>query len=252
MASARFRGWYSPLAAKRSPVLNGPVRFVRALPVLSVVLLAGCGVAATQFHPGIAAEVGDQTITSRHLDKVTHDYCTGFEQINKDDPQPGDPIPLRYVTNQFATFLVTRAAAEQLAEQYDVQPSSTYKGALAQIEPELEDLSEDQRDAFREILGARAYNEDVLTQIGEISLQDQGTTDATPEDQYAEGQKVLAAWYDDHDVEVNPKYAVDLDATGQVDTDLSYPVGATAKDGLKPEPDPGYTSSLPSHLVCLD
>ena len=56
----------------------------------------------------------------------------------------------------------------------------------------------------------------------------------------------------DHDVEVNPKYAVDLDTPGQVDTDLSVAVGSTAKDGLKAEPDPAYTSSLPGHLVCLD
>ncbi len=228
------------------------MRFVRALPVLSVVLLTGCGVAGTEFHPGVAAEVGDQTITSRHLDQVTHDYCAGFEKINKGSPQAQDPVPLRYVTNQFATILVNRAAAEQLADQYDVEPSSTSKAALTTIEPEIADLSEDQKDAFREIIGADSYSGDVLTQIGEISLEDQGTTDATPDDQSAEGQKLLTAWLADHDVEVNPRYAVDLDATGQVDTDLSYAVGKKAKDGLKAAPDASYTGSLPSHLVCLD
>ena len=75
--------------------------------------------------------------------------------------------------------------------------------------------------------------------------------------QYAEGKRLLAAWVADHDVEVNPKYAVDLDAAdfdnaGQIDTDLSVAVGTKAKDGLKPAPDSAYTSSLPSHLVCLD
>ncbi len=222
------------------------------LAVVSVPLLAGCGVAGTQFHPGVAAEVGDQTITTRHLDQVTHDYCTGFEKISKDDPEQSEPVPLRYVTNQFATILVVRAAAEQLADQYDVEPSSAYKRGFAQLEPEIEDLSEDQQEAFREILGADNYSQDVLPQIGAASLQDQGTTDATEEDQYAEGQKVLAAWIAEHDVEVNPKYAVDLDGTGQVDTDLSYAVGTTAKGGLEPEPDAAYTGSLPDHLVCLD
>jgi peptidyl-prolyl cis-trans isomerase SurA len=71
----------------QAPVLNGRVQLVRALPVLSVVLLSGCGIAGTQFHPGVAAEVGDQTITSRHVDKVTDDYCTGFEKHSKSDPQ---------------------------------------------------------------------------------------------------------------------------------------------------------------------
>jgi hypothetical protein len=59
------------------------------------------------------------------------------------------------------------------------------------------------------------------------------------------------------DVEVNPKYAVDvraddLDAAGQVDTDLSVAVSKKAKDGMKAAPDADYTSSLPSNLVCLD
>ena len=92
----------------------------------------------------------------------------------------------------------------------------------------------------------------MLTQIGEISLENQGTTDSTQDDQLAEGQKLLKAWTADNDVEVNPKYAVDLDTPGQADTDLSVAVGSKAKDGLKAEPDPAYTSSLPGHLVCLD
>jgi hypothetical protein len=229
------------------------VRFVRALPVLSVVLLAGCGVAGTEFHPGIAAEVGDQTITTRHVDEVTANYCAGFETLSKADPQSSnEPVPLRFVTNQFATLLVEHAAAEQLADQYDVEPGSASKSALASFEPQLESLSDEQKDAFQEVLGARAYNNDVLAQIGKISLADKGTSDATEDDQVAEGQKVLSAWLADHDVEVNPKYAVDLDTPGQVDTDLSVAVGTKAKDGLKAEPDPDYTSSLPSHLVCLD
>ncbi len=232
---------------------------LRAVPVLaaSVVVLAGCGIAGTEFHPGVAAEVGDQTITVRHLDQVTSNYCTGIEELSKEDPQPGDEaVALRYVTNQFVTFLVTRAAAEQLAEQYDVGPTSTSKSALVSVQPQLAGLSQDQKDAFLEILGARAYNNDVLTQIGDLSLKDQGTTDATDDDRYAEGKKLLSAWFADHDVEVNPKYAVDLgvdiDQSTQVDTDLSVAVGSKAKDGLSPTPEAGYTSSLPGHLVCLD
>ncbi len=240
-------------------MFNGSVRLLRAVPVLatSVLVLSGCGIAGTEFHPGIAAEVGDQSITSRDLDKLVDDYCAGYETISKGDPQAGQPIALRYVTNQFATILVVRAAAEQLADEYDVEPSPDYKSGLAQLEPELEELSEDQQEAFREILGADNYSQDVLTQIGEISLRDNGTTEATQEDSYAEGKRLLAAWVADHDVEVNPKYAVDVDAAdfdnaGQIDTDLSLAVGTTAKDGLKPAPDSTYTSSLPSHLVCLD
>jgi hypothetical protein len=234
-------------------VFNGSVRMLRALPVLPVVLLAGCGVASTQFHPGIAAEVGDQTITTRHLDQVTADYCTAVEKVSKGQPQAEDAgTPMRYLSHTFATDLIIGAAAEQLADDYDVQPTSSYKTNLAQLEPELTKLSDDQKAAVREVVGAQAYADDVLTQIGEISLNKQGTTNATADDQKAEGQKVLARWIGDHDVVVNPKYGVDLGAQGQVDTDLSYPLGKTAKAGLQAEVDTTYTASLPDEQVCLE
>jgi peptidyl-prolyl cis-trans isomerase SurA len=234
------------------PVFNGAV-LKRVLPVVSVVLLTGCGVAGTQFHPGVAAQVGDQTITSRHVDQVTDDYCKAVEKVSKGQEQSGDSqTPMRYLTHEFATDLVVRAAAEQLADDYGVEPTSGYQSGLAQLEPQLTELSADQKDAVREIVGARSYAQDVLTQIGEASLKKQGTTGASTDDQYAEGQKVLTAWIAGHDVEINPKYAVDFGTAEQVDTDLSYALSTSAKDGALPEPDPDYTSSLPDNLVCLD
>jgi hypothetical protein len=236
-----------------APVLNGRVRMLRALPVLPVVLLAGCGVAATQFHPGIAAEVGDQTITTRHVDQVTENYCEAVEKVSKGQPEAQDArTPMRYLSHTFATNLIMRDAAEQLADDYDVQPTSAYKGNLAQLEPQLANLSDDQKEAVREIFGSQAYVDDVLTQIGEISLKKQGTTDATADEQTAEGQKLLTSWIADHDVEINPIYGIDLGSQAQVDTDLSYALGTTAKAGLQAEPDTTYTASLPDAQVCLE
>jgi hypothetical protein len=239
-------------------VFNGPVptrsmRSLRALTVLPVVLLAGCGVAGAQFHPGVAAQVGDQTITTRHVDQVTDDYCTAVEKVSKTQPQSaGSATPLRLLAHSFANDLVQQAAAEQLADQYGVAPTSAYKSGLAQLEPQLTSLSDSQKDAVREIVGARAYVENVLNQIGEISLKKQGKADATDDDQLAEGRKILATWMKDHDVEVNPKYSLELGTDDPVDTDLSYAVGTSAKAGLASQADPTYTDALPGDLVCLD
>jgi hypothetical protein len=234
-------------------VLNRRVRPLRALLVVPLALLAGCGVAGAEFHPGVAAQVGDQTITTSHVDKVTDDYCTAVETVSKGQEQAaGGATPMRLLTHTFATDLVQRAAAEQLADEYGVEPTSTYNSGLAQLEPQLSKLSDDQKDAVREIVGARAYLEDVLTQVGDISLKKQGTTDATTDDQYAEGQKLLTKWMTDHDVEVNPKYSVDLNSDEPADTDVSYALGKTAKAGLGSQPDASYTDALPSYLVCLD
>ena len=227
------------------------MRTLRALPVLSVVLLAGCGVAGTQFHPGLAAEVGDQTITTRHVDQVTDDYCKAVEKVSKTQDST-QARPMRYLTHTFANDLIVKAAAEQLAADYDVQPTSNYKDELAQLEPQLTSLTDEQKDAVREVFGARAYTDDVLSQIGEISLKKQGKTDPSDDEKTAEGQKLLDGWIADHDVQVNPKYGIELGKADQVDTDLSYPLGTAATGGLNATPDPAYTTSLPGQLVCLD
>jgi hypothetical protein len=237
-------------------VFNGTVRLQRCLPVLatSVLLLTGCGVAGTSFHPGVAAQVGDDTITTKHVDQVTDDYCTAVEAVTKGQPEAADQQqqPLRYLTHEFANDLIIRSATEQLAEGYDVEPSASYKSDLAQLEPQLVKLNDDQRDAVVEIIGARSYAQDVLTSIGGIELGKGGSSDATDDDKYVAGQKLLTQWVADHDVEINPKYGIDFGTPTQVDTDLSYALGTTAKDGLLPESDPDYAASLPDHLVCLD
>jgi hypothetical protein len=235
-------------------VFNGSVRNLRVLAVAPLVLLAGCGVAGTEFHPGIAADVGDQTITTRHVDQVTSEYCKAVEVVSKGQQQAADAArPMRYLNNIFASTLVDQAATEQLAAQYGVQPSSAYKSTLAQLEPELTKLTDDEKTAVREIVGAQSYNQDVLTQIGGLSLKKQGTANASADDQYKEGQKVLDKWLTDHNVQVNPKYSLDAaSGAGATDTDVSVAVGATAKGGLQPTPSPDYTDALPSNQVCLD
>ena len=225
---------------------------LRALPILPVVLLVGCGVAGTQFHPGIAAEVGDQTITTRHVDQVTHEACKGLETLNKGAAQASPPTPLGTLTHQVANALVERLAAEQLADDYDVTTTRDYKDNLTQTEQQLSSLSGDQLEAVREVVEAQAYTQDVLVQIGEIELTKQGQDGSAAQDQYDEGLKVLEAWVDDHDVVINPKYALEIGSDGPVDTTLSLAVGQHAKDGLSAEPSTAYVGSLPGNLVCFD
>ena len=231
---------------------------LRALPVLpvAVVLLAGCGVAGAQFHPGIAAEVGDQTITTRQVDQLSRDSCKGLEKLNAGQAAAaaGTATPLSTITHQVASALVDELVAEQLAEDYDVTPSSDYKKNLTEAEQQLSPVSGAAKDAILEVVDAQAYTQDVLVQIGEIELKKNGTEDSTPQDQYNEGLKRLTAWATDHvdDVEINPRYGLDLTADGPVDTALSVAVSSTAKDGLKTDPGESYVGGLSGNLVCFE
>ena len=235
-----------------SPVFNSGVRLQRVLPVLatSVVLLAGCGVAGTQFSPGVAAEVGDQTISTKQLDEVTADFCAAAEADSEGEPGRV-PQPLRSLAQRFVVVLINKAIVEQLAEDYDVEPSAEYTGYLAQLENELAELDDDQRAAAVEILGAQAYAEDVLPTIGGIELakEDGGATEDA--DEQAAGQEVLEEWVADHDVKINPRYGIDFETGAPIDADLSYPAGETAQDGISQESQPGYAAALPDTQACL-
>jgi hypothetical protein len=237
------------------------VRLLRALPVVPLLMLAGCGVAGTEFHPGVAAQVGDETITTRHLDQVTADYCTAIEKVSKGDPNAGSqPTPMRSLSHDFISALVDKAAAEQLAEEYGVEPTASSKETLAQLEPQLAELDSGEQEAVREVIGAAGlpaagapgYTDDVLTQIGQIELEKQGQDDASTDDQLAAGRDRLKQWFADHDVEINPRYATEAGNDSQVDTDLSYAVDKQAKNALDVEAEADYAAGLPPHLVCLD
>jgi peptidyl-prolyl cis-trans isomerase SurA len=232
-------------------VLNVVVRLQRSVPFLAatVVLLTGCGVAGTEFHPGVAAQVGDQTITTRHVADVTDGYCSAIESISEGQPT-AQQLPLRYLSHEFTTTLVLEAAAQQLADDYDVESGTAYRSALAQIEPQIAELSDHEQDSVLAVEGAQAYYQDVLTQIGGIELETAGGSDATDEDKAAAGQQVLQDWVADHDVDINPKYSVDFGTAEQVDTDTSFALSRSATGGLAAQPDETYTESLPAHLVC--
>ncbi len=217
-----------------------------------MLLLTGCGVAGTEFHPGIAAQVGDQTISTRHVDQVTHDACTGLEKLNKDSSQPNSPTPLGTLTHQVTRALVERLVAEQLADDYDVTTTRDYKDNLTQTEQQLSSLSGASKDAVQEVVEAQAYTQNVLVQIGEIELKKQGKDESADQDKYDEGLKVMDAWVDDHDIDINPKYALALGSDEPVDTTLSVAVGQHAKDGLSADPGAAYIGSLPGDLVCFD
>jgi peptidyl-prolyl cis-trans isomerase SurA len=225
---------------------------LRVLPVLPVVLLTGCGVAGTQFHPGLAALVGDQTFTTRHVDQVTDEACKGLEKLSKGSTQPNPPTPLSTLSKQVTNALVEKLVAQQLADDYDVTTTPDYKSNLASTEQQLSSLSGGQKDAVQEVVEAQAYMQDVLVQIGEIELKKQGQTGSAAQDQYNEGLKVMDAWVADHDVDINPKYGLELGSDAPVDTALSVAVGQHAKDGQSTKPSTAYTDALPGDLVCFD
>jgi hypothetical protein len=224
-----------------------------AAAVPCLVLLSGCGVAETQFNPGVAVRVGDETISTDRVDELTTAFCAA---VDDQIAQGGQSLPLAGFKSGIAAQLAMISAIDQLNERYDVTPSSDYRAQVAQDEAQAPGISGDDLDAYVEVVSAQAYISDMLTQIGAVELAEEGEEDPTLDFQQARGQDELAAWMEREGVTFDPRYGYEMvDGRPEpVDTALTFAVsdnatGAIARtaDGA---PDPNYVASLPLSATC--
>ena len=159
--------------------------------------------------------------------------------------------PLRYFTHQFATELVgarSPSSSPRSTKSSRAGVQTTSPSWSRSSRPERRPEGRGPRGRRRPGLRRRRAHPDRRDRAGEA-----GHDDAAAEDQYAEGQKVLDAWVADHDVEINPKYAIEL---GNAGPGRHRPVLRARQDregGLAaPSPTRPTRTPLPDHLVCLD
>lgn len=204
-------------------------------------LLSGCGSAS----PGVAARIGDQELTVREVDAVTAHYCTALGELES-------AVPMSYVRQFVIQLLALRSQAEQIADEYGVEPGSTYLNDVAQRQGTAATKPEEVRQDYVELASATAYAQDVLDQVGEIVLDREGVTDATAEQVSQAGIDVFNQWPDAHGIEIDPRYGLkSIDGVlTPVDTNTSVAVGETAKAGLATEPDTAFATSLPLTHRC--
>ncbi|WP_460713955.1 hypothetical protein [Nocardioides dilutus] len=221
-----------------------------AVAIPCLLLLSGCGVAETQFHPGVAVEVGDRTITTDRVDDLTSGFC---EAVEGQIAEGGQSYPLRLFKRGIVGQLALQSAVEQLAEDFDVEPGADYQAQLAQIESEAEGLTEGGREEYVEVQATLPYVTDVLTQIGALLLEQEGEDDPTLDFQQARGLDALTEWVEREGVTFDPRYGTEL-VDGQpqpVDTSLAFAVSDLAKGGMSDaEPDPNYVAALPLSATC--
>jgi hypothetical protein len=205
-------------------------------------LLSACGSAS----PGVAARVGDQTLSVSEVDTTTANYCTSVSE------QLDSPVPMSFVRQYVVQVLTLRAQADQIADDYGVKAGSSYFNDVAQRQGTAATLPDEVRDDFVRLASTTAYAQDIADQVGRITLDDQGVTDPSPEQISQAGIDVFNQWPDAHGIDIDPRYGLD-DVDGvltPVDTNTSVAVGATAKSGLANEPDPAFAETLPSSHRC--
>ena len=208
-------------------------------------ILTGCGAA----HPGVAAQVGDETISSNRVDELAGEYC---QAVTKQLEGNNQQVPQRYLRAGIVGSLALRSVAEQVAEEYDVEPGPTYDQQVNELEQSVAVLDEEVREAVIEVESSKSYVEAIQAEVGDQLLREDGTTDAKFDDRVARGKQVFEDWIAEHGVEFDPSLGVELDegAIANVDTGLSYAVSDDASNGAMPQPDPAYSRSLPDAHRC--
>jgi hypothetical protein len=212
-------------------------------------LLSGCGVAGTSFHPGVAAQVGDQTISVARVDAVASSYCSAIGPQLSSQKQV---VPRHYLRDGIAGRLTLVAAAHQLAADYGVDAGTQYHQKVAELQGAVDSLPEDQQQAVIEIEASTAYLSGVEQAVGEKVLAAQGTTGASTRAATKAGQAAFSKWFDRNDVTIDPQFGISIrnGQTVKTDTSISLPVGDAAKQGAAATPDQSYASSLPVAHRC--
>lgn len=220
---------------------------------LAALALTGCG-SSLGITPGAAAVVGDRSLSMGKIDSTTSLYCQAYGPILL--KQAPDGIPLRYFRQQVAANLTERLLGEQLAATYDVQPSSQYASAVANLRQQFSSASSAARNAGIEVEGGDAYLKTVQLSVGRKLLQESGQANPPLKDAFARGQVATQDWLKDHDIKVDPSLGVTFDKSGSPSfkrDQTSYPLSPLASQGaVTPSggPDPSYTASLPRSQVC--
>lgn len=211
-----------------------------ALASASIFLLTGCG-AVPAFNPGVAARVGDETVSLDQVDDVSTSFCNYVEgQL-----QAGQVLAGHYLRGQVAGALALRVAVDQFAEEQGVSAADDYAQAVAEAEKQLNSLPDDQVQAVIDVQGVPLYLQAVEKSVGE----QQG---ASGDDATKAGEAAFLDWLDQQDIDVDPRFGISIEkgATQPADTSLSFGVGDVTKKADANEPDTAYAALLPETQRC--
>jgi hypothetical protein len=207
--------------------------------------LSGCGIS----NPGVASEVGDQTVSTSDVNRLTTGYC---DALRPQLESGGQIYPIRYLRGYVVGNLTVKAAAEQLADNYGVTLGADYQETLKDLETQYAALPADSRDEVIEVETAGAYITAVEHAVGSAILEGEGDTGADDDARVSRGRDELQLWLADHPADVNPRYGIQITNADFTfaDTSTSYPLTPNAVAADKAQPDQTYAATLPSSQRC--
>lgn len=217
------------------------LRSLAGLAVVAAVTLSGCS-SVPALNGGVAARVADETVTMQEVADTSAEYCAAIETRLAD----GQVLPGSAVSSEVAGALALRAAADQFAAEQGIAADPAFQQAQEALDTDIAELPESQQEAVREVFLAPDY----VTAI-QIAAGKQLDAAADAEAAQAAGQEAFAAWIEDHDVRIDPRFGITIEdgVRGRAATEVSYPVSETATSSLSGE-DTSFAAGLPSAQRC--
>ena len=224
-----------------------PLAVVLAASALAAsALLTGCGVAGTDFQPGVAASVEGETVPVAEVREVASAMC---DVLRSDQRFEGQTYAGATIRNAAERGLVLRLMGEELLAAYDVSlPEDADDGEAAVRENYLTASDDDLETAMPAFTGDQ-YLFNVLVALG----QEEAGADAGQEAVVAAGVERAKAWQEDADIETNPAFEAIEIGDDQLLTsrdDLSVATSDFATSVTGEEGPDGTAGDLPESQRC--
>ncbi len=198
-------------------------RLVRAGAVVGVTaLLAGCGAA----RPGVAAQVGDETISVSEVDDATSAYCEALAEAS-----PGTMVPMGYARSFLLNSLIDRTAGEQIAAEYAVEPGADYASAVADLDDQIGTLPEEQQEAVVILQMSTPYRQAVTAAAARKLLAQEGVVDPTDEQLQRRAGVLTSQWNEGNPTDIDPRFGRLGQDGYEPGESLAFAVSQAAEDG---------------------
>lgn len=222
-----------------------PNKLIAALALCSAGVLSGCA----GVQPGVAARVGDETISVSDVNRIADGYCMAYQRQLESD---GDVLTMEFLSSNILFRLALSSAARQLADDYGVEPTAAYTDNLATLEQTVAVLEPQAAEARIAVDGSGTYVNDILSTIGRRQLEEDGVAKPTTDDSLARGQDVLKVWLSDNEPDIDPQYGLEVVGLQPtfIDTGTSFAASDGAVAGASREPDAAYAATLPESQRC--
>jgi hypothetical protein len=219
-----------------------------AVAVLSLTATAACST-----HPGDAAVVGSEALSTSQVDDVAGALCSA--QGASAQSGQTQTLPTRAARQGALRLLIDARLSAKYGDSVGVEPDQQQvDAAIASQEQTLKAVKGEDRSVLRDTIVDVVRGQLILIEVGRRALLKSGAPAAqvTGDAALQAGTKLRNAWADKNvDVTVDPRFGTYSQGSLKGGSgSLSVPVSSGSKAGAAPQPASSWVSSLPASQKC--